>query len=152
MKLFRLIPFLAVALAIGMTFTACDKDDDEGGSGSGKNTAGALDDRHGNSDLPDGYRISSVGDFRFYYENGKLSQIYADGSYIDFSTKGITIEDEYGVMKVSFNGNGLVSKISYTSGGGSNNWSSSESISFSYNSNNQISSYSGSWKESGRNC
>lgn len=151
MKHFRLIPFLAVALATGLTFTACDSDDDEGGSGSGKNTAGALDDRHGNSELPDGYRISSVGDYRYYYENGQLSQIYLSGSYIDFSTKGITIEDEYDdeVMKISFNGNGLVSKITFTSGGGSDNWSSSESISFSYNSNNQISSYSGSWKESG---
>ena len=151
MKRSRIIPLMAVAFVAGMTLLSCDKDEEEGGGGSGKTSTGQLDDRHGNSELPEGYSISSVGNYRYYYENGKLSRIYADGGYIDFSTDGINLESEDGdVMKISFNGKGLVSKVTTTSKGrGSNySWKESESITFSYNSNNQISSFSGSWKES----
>ncbi len=152
MKIQTSILLLAAAIAVGLTFTACDKDDDEGGSGGGgKATAGALDDRHGNSELPEGYRLSGVGNYRYYYEGGQLSQIYVDREYVDFSPKGITIEEGQGSIKFSFNGNGLISKITFSSKGSSDNysWDDSETETFSYNSNNQCTSISGSWKDSG---
>ena len=83
---------LAVALATGMTFTSCGDDDEEdggGGSFSGKSTAGQLDDGRGNHELPEGYRLSSVGsDFRYYYdEQGYLESFSADGDTYEFLQK-----------------------------------------------------------------
>ncbi|MBP3829098.1 MAG: hypothetical protein ILA06_02170 [Bacteroidaceae bacterium] len=148
---------LAVALATGMVFTSCGDDDDEGGGGgsfSGKSTAGQLDDGRGNHELPEGYRISSVGsDFRYYYdERGNLEQIYADGDYFDFSQKGMTLEEDGYTLKLSFNGNGFLSKIT---GSGIDEYDGielklTENFSISYNSNKQISSITGSAKETGK--
>ncbi len=153
MKIQTSILFLAAAMAVGLTFTACNNDDDdEGGSGGSSNTsAGQLDDRRGNHELPEGYRILSVGNYRYYYENGRLSQFYADGEYVDFSTKGITIAEDLGSIKITFNGKGLISKMTYSSKGsdGDFSWDESETETFSYNSNDQCTSISGSWKENG---
>lgn len=147
---------LAVALATGMTFTSCGDDDEEdggGGSFSGKSTAGQLDDGRGNHELPEGYRLASVGnDFRYYYdEQGYLESFYADGDTYDFSTKGISFSDEGVEMKATFNGNGFISKVSgsydYVYDGAK--MSASESGTVSYNSNKQVTSITGSYKESG---
>ncbi|MBR0432582.1 MAG: hypothetical protein IJK15_02625 [Bacteroidaceae bacterium] len=148
---------LAVALATGMVFTSCGDDDDEGGGGgsfSGKSTAGQLDDGRGNHELPEGYRISSVGsDFRYYYdERGNLEQIYADGDYYDFSQKGMTLEADGYTVKLSFNSNGFLSKVT---GSGIEEYDGielklTENYSISYNSNKQISSITGSAKETGK--
>lgn len=152
MKFTKALPLFATMLAVGMTFVACDKDDDESGGGSSA-TIGQLSDGHGNENLPDGYAISSVGNYyRFTYdEQGKLSQIYADGEYVDFSTKGITIEDKDGYAKISFNSKGLISKCKTSFEGEESNYTykNSEEYSFSYNGNNQLSTISGSYNESG---
>lgn len=144
---------LAVALATGMMFTSCSSDDDEDGGGSGKSSAGQLDDGRGNHELPEGYRLASVGnDFRYYYdEQGYLESFYADGDTYDFSTKGISFSDEGVEMKATFNGNGFISKLSgsYETTYDGAKMSATESGSVSYNSNKQITSITGSYKETG---
>jgi len=144
---------LAVALATGMMFTSCGDDEDEGGSTpSGTSSKlGYLDDGQGNSQLPAGYAVKTVNGYGFYYdEDGNLSQISDDGDYINFSTKGISVTDDEGTMKLSFNGKGFISKASstysYTEDG--TTIKGTEEYSFSYNSNNQITSIKGSLKNS----
>lgn len=141
----------AVALATCMMFTSCsDEDGEGGGSISGKSAAGQLDDGQGNQNLPDGYRLLDVGGYYHYYydKQGNLEQIYADGDTFTFSEKGFTIDYGDIVTKISMNNNGLVTDISSTGEGTEDGITANmtESYTFKYNSDRQLSSVSGNYK------
>ena len=160
-KLFYWLPLMLTAAMVMTTFAACGGDDDNDKGGSGGNGGGSdpvvtidkfvpgyLNDGAGNKDLPEGTRLAGVGDeFKFYYDQaGNLSEVNAQGTYFDFSTKGITVqyEDEgSGTWTISFNNDGYVSKVTMKDDEGST------TINMNYNSNHQLANgtntYSYTW-------
>lgn len=158
---------LIASFCIG--FTACSNDDDDDNGGKGGSSAAPtpeLTDINGN-----GVQLTSVGDIWFRYdENGKLSS-FGDsdgGYYLDGNSFTLTYKDvESGYLdgyytssytaKVTLNGSGLISKITYTEETKYTDEDfaskTSATVSYQYNSDRQLTggsmSGSGEWSEDG---
>lgn len=148
---------LAAVAVVALCTLSCDKDTDEPKTSLKlDNSIGTLHSgTNADLDLPEGYRIKSVGDYSYKYDSdGMLTGIYEDynDDYYDITIKPFTLKnegDEYTEnYNISLNSSGYISNIS-----GSYRWESSYNddwdnttinMSYSYNSFGQISSVSGS--------
>ncbi|MCR4994744.1 MAG: hypothetical protein K6A32_05110 [Bacteroidales bacterium] len=113
----RTLTIAAMAIAtmgMSLVFTSCDLFE---GDGFDEKTIGNLDNERGDSDLPYGYRLKSVGDIRYSYKsNGKIDYIKNGDMTFDMGSSSLTIEegDVTDKYKFTFNSNNLVTKIKET--------------------------------------
>lgn len=139
--------FLACALAaISLTTISCSKDDDDVKAdvvpeGVGALTSGTSLDNA----LPNGYRLASVDDCVFFYNNdGSLNGFDWDGESVHFQDGKLVYEFDGAKTSISLNKQGLITQASesfeyhdeYESGKGTG------SMKCSYNSNSQLTSLS----------
>lgn len=153
----------AIVAALSFSMISCDNDNGGGNGGSSATSVGALHSGTAlDNDLPDGYRVSSVDDFDFYYdEKGRLTGFSDNNMDYEFQkgTYNIKFEDEAETVNVSIkvNGKGCITSVSGSSyyGEGDGEYEKGEyekgniSFSLSYNGNNQLTSATvkESWEE-----
>lgn len=149
-----LLLFGGLLMGLALTTVSCGSDENEdeieNGSeqkpGSGSSRIGALSSGTSlDKELPEGYRIWTVGSHKFYYdEMGRLTSIEnGDGAFpFDFN-KEVTYGNGMLGYKITLNSKNLITKVtfSYEKGSGIEYDRESGSATFSYNSNNQLTSY-----------
>lgn len=148
----------AIVAALSFSMISCDNDNNGGNGGSSANTVGGLHSGTAlDNDLPDGYRVSSVGDYDYNYDEvGRLTGFSDDDMYYEFQkgTYNIKFEDDGESVNASIkvNGKGCVTSAnasSYYSEGDGDYEKGTISFSLSYNGNNLLTSASvkESWEE-----
>lgn len=141
--------FCSAALAaLSVSMVSCSKDEAE--ETNQPTNIGTLSSGTSlDADLPEGYRISSVDDISYYYDNnGRLEAISYDDEPFVFENGTFSFrfeeEDGYVVCKTLVNSSNLISSISTNINFSDGNYSEKGTItcSFNYNSNKQLASFS----------
>lgn len=137
----------AIVAALSFSMISCDNDNGGGNGGSSATSVGVLHSGTAlDNDLPDGYRIISVDDYTYYYdESGRLTGIAEDGTHYEFEKGTYNVRHEsYGNkenISIKVNGKGCITSISlsyYEDEGDGDYEKGDGSMSFSYNGNNQL--------------
>lgn len=143
-KTFRTVGAFALCAVLLPVFASCG-DDDDNVPGDGPDIPAISDD--GPSGEVSYLRVSSVGNYRIYYDEKGRVQGVGSGLYIDYSNGKFEVEDE--VANVKFNGKGYISEISgswnYEDEYGS--YKGNGKMTFSYNGSGNLVKYVTSSKE-----
>lgn len=143
--------FAGILLSLAFTTTSCKEDELTPGEmpqNAGLISSGTSLDK----DLPEGYRISSVGSTKVRYdEKGRIESIYNGDETIYFESGSFVYSDDEEEVKFSLNSQNLISRItmSYYEGDKYEYAKENGTAIFSYNENNQLSSISinSTWEE-----
>ena len=141
---------IMAALLLLCVVVSCSKDDDD--SGSASTSAGVIDKKTG-------LRVTSVGNYRIYYDDkGRVDYIRDNYEKWTFSYNPNIItyyerynDDDGGKYNVGYNGLGYLASLNYSDSNqdGNDKWSESANVTFSYDGNGHLTKISVSGKYSG---
>lgn len=152
MKHYHILTATTALAMAALVIMACNKEEVETTEGSTKVVAGKLDDNKGSKALPEGYRLTAVGAFDYFYTDGVLNRINVRGNDIEVTADAIRLSSEGNeTVEMTVNKNNLITKITATYVINSLNgvWNLVQNIDLTYNSKNQLSSITGTSTESG---